>query len=103
MIPEERILSGIRKVKEQFPLATFYVFGSRARGDARPDSDLDVYVVVPELLEDPFELLYRLRRSLHAEIDLPLDVLLCDEARFRGRSGINWTMEHTVAREGVAV
>jgi predicted nucleotidyltransferase len=37
---DERILSGIRKAKEQFPDATFYVFGSRARGDARPDSGL---------------------------------------------------------------
>jgi predicted nucleotidyltransferase len=31
------------------PLLNFVVYGSRARGDSSPDSDMDVYLEVPEV------------------------------------------------------
>lgn len=36
-------------VKAQFPDAAIYLSGSVALGNERPDSDLDIYVVVPDL------------------------------------------------------
>jgi predicted nucleotidyltransferase len=97
------LLRGIRNVKPQFPDARFIVFGSRSRGDAREDSDLDIYVIFPELNEDPFEILYRVRRALHAELDIPLDVLISDEKRFAEDSLMPWAIENTVRVEGLAV
>ncbi len=35
------------RVREIEPLARIWAFGSRARGDAAPDSDFDICVVVP--------------------------------------------------------
>jgi predicted nucleotidyltransferase len=35
-------------VENQIPVREIFVFGSRARGDAGPDSDLDVLVIVDE-------------------------------------------------------
>jgi len=39
---DESLLKGIRNVKPQFPGARFFVFGSRARGEHREESTLEL-------------------------------------------------------------
>ena len=48
MSPTERaVLEHLkRRVSERLPLRQMVLFGSRARGDADPDSDMDVLVVL---------------------------------------------------------
>ena len=41
-----------RRVRSRFPKASIWAFGSRVRGNAAPDSDLDVCVVVDRLGEE---------------------------------------------------
>lgn len=41
-------------------LEAVYLFGSRARGDHRPDSDADVAVFLREALDDPFDVEYEI-------------------------------------------
>lgn len=36
------------RLSQRVPILDFRIFGSRARGNAAPDSDLDVFVVIPE-------------------------------------------------------
>jgi predicted nucleotidyltransferase len=38
-----------RRLAQRVEIEDFRVFGSRARGEATPDSDLDIYLVVTEL------------------------------------------------------
>ena len=54
-------------------LQAAYVFGSRATGDARPDSDLDVAVLAPAPL-DPVER-FRVQERLAAHLGLDVDLV----------------------------
>jgi len=45
-------------------LRAIVLFGSRARGDARPDSDIDLLVVADGLARDPISRITELRRPL---------------------------------------
>ena len=41
-----RLLRQLRAVLAKYPVKAAYLFGSYARGDERPDSDVDVYVEI---------------------------------------------------------
>jgi hypothetical protein len=45
----EGVLDYLRKVKEKVKLHTFVVFGSRARGDYKPGSDVDIVIIADDL------------------------------------------------------
>ena len=70
-----------------------YVFGSTARGTARPDSDVDVAVLYrqgrPRTLESRFDLEGELERVLGRAVEVvPLNEAPCDLVRRVLRDGI---------------
>ena len=96
MLPEaiERLVKGFAPLR-------IIVFGSHARGEARPDSDLDLLVVVPHL-GDKREMavgMTKALRGLRADIDVvPTDP---EEIARRGETPgdvLRWAL-----REGRAV
>ncbi|MEA3401234.1 MAG: nucleotidyltransferase domain-containing protein [Armatimonadota bacterium] len=83
-------------------LRGLYLFGSRARGDAEPDSDVDVAVVL-----DDFESVYtEIRRmsevGARTSLDLDLHVSLIPVREADWREGTSIFLRN-VAREGVSV
>jgi DNA polymerase sigma len=53
---EQAILKRFKElVSKQLPLSKMVLFGSRARGDADPDSDMDVLVVLEDSAPDEAE------------------------------------------------
>ena len=64
--------------------ASVILFGSRARGEGRPDSDLD-FLVIEESVDSKLEEIVRLRDVLDS-IDVPVDIVVVTrEEAERGR------------------
>ena len=63
----ERIRADIRQVFGHYPaIERVLIFGSRAKGNARPGSDIDLAVIAPEITDAEFARLW------NAIDDLPL-------------------------------
>ena len=78
--------------------ARVILFGSHARGEARPDSDVDFLVIEPEVA-DRHEEWRRLRRSL-AGLGLPVDLIVLDERAAELQAKVPGTMVHHAMRDG---
>lgn len=64
-----------RRLATAAPGAKVILFGSRARGDARPDSDLDLLVIEPDEVPKRRAETARLRRELRG-LEVALDVIV---------------------------
>lgn len=77
-----------------------WLFGSRARGEAGPESDWDLLVALPDAAIDeefdPVEV-WRLRR----EFNVRADIVLCTMRDIREDFGTPNTLFYEVARDGV--
>ena len=93
----------LRSLRDAFPIESIYVFGSYGRGDEGPDSDLDLLVVYTRQPEDVFEAADEIRRHIHEQLDIAVDVVVTTRDQFERRRHQTWTVEHTAQEEGVAV
>jgi uncharacterized protein len=64
-----------RRLAIAAPGAEVILFGSRARGEERPDSDVDLLVIEPEEVDKPRAESARLRRALRG-FGVGLDVIV---------------------------
>jgi predicted nucleotidyltransferase len=100
MTREEAIAAITGQLVEYYHPERIYLFGSVARGDAGPDSDLDFCVVVPD--NAPAELLrdggiYSLLRGM----GYPKDIVPWRRSDFDARAAhVRASLPATVIREG---
>jgi predicted nucleotidyltransferase len=89
----------VRRLIDAYQPERIYLFGSKARGDAGPDSDYDLLLVVPD--DAPPErrdgkLAYRVLWDTGAAAD----VIIWERSRFERRSRVVCSLPATVLREG---
>jgi predicted nucleotidyltransferase len=61
------------RIRERFPTAQVWAFGSRARGDATRESDLDICVVVEDLKHEDRQII----RHVGWEVGFKHDTIIC--------------------------
>lgn len=76
-----------------------YLFGSQARGDAGPDSDYDLLLLVDDASEPAYRLSQRGHRALRG-IPAAVDVVVWDREMFDARVHLKASFPATVVREG---
>lgn len=92
----------VADVVEGFNPVRVIVFGSVARGEDRPESDLDLLVLFDDL--DAVErrrLMGRIRTAIAAPV--PIDVLVSDVAEFEAGKDVNGSPYYWPARDGRVV
>ena len=97
MVQEAEIQDFVNRVVEEFAPQRVILFGSHARGDATPDSDVDLLVIMPtkkRTIEQAVEI--RQRVDYH----FPLDLLVRTPRDVRQRLAMHDCFLKTIVTEG---
>jgi len=89
----------VRRVVEAYKPLKIYLFGSKARGDAGPDSDYDLMVIVPDDAP-PERCSSRMAYERLWGTGAAADVLVWTRDAFDSRLHLKASLSATIAREG---
>lgn len=92
----------VEKITSAAEVKKIYIFGSYARGEERRDSDIDIYVVVPDSCQDTLQTALDIRYVLFG-LELPKDILTKRESTFEKVSQRVTSLESDVIKEGVLI
>lgn len=101
-IGDDQLHAMAAAIRVEIPEAEVRLFGSRARGEARPDSDVDLLITAPDAWlaqQDRFALLGRLWQRL-SHHSVPVDLLLYSRSQVEERSGWRGHVIARACREG---
>jgi predicted nucleotidyltransferase len=95
---EQLIDTIVRRIVERFDPLQLILFGSRARGDAQPGSDVDLLVVLARA-DDKRRISVQIRRALS---DLPVakDIVVATPDEIARRGDLVGTLLRPALREG---
>lgn len=99
MTDEPLIEEAGRRLAVAAPGAKVILFGSHARGEARPDSDLDLLVIEPDEVTKRRAESARLRAELRG-LDVALDVIVISARHAEEWGHFEGTMLNEALREG---
>ena len=97
-VARREIQQMVRRIVSRFHPERIILFGSHARGDADPDSDVDLLIVMP-LSGSKQEKQVEIRLALK-NIHIPKDIVVTTPEEFQWRKEIPGTIERPAAREG---
>jgi predicted nucleotidyltransferase len=88
----------VRRIVRDFHPERVILFGSHARGEAGPDSDVDLLVVMPfKGLKHRKQV--EIRVALH-DIRVPIDIIVTSPEDFSWRQNVVGTIEYPAVKEG---
>lgn len=102
---EERIRDELNILKniivDTVPVEQIFLFGSYANGKPHADSDLDIYVVMPENADiREIDAMRLIHRAIRDKKTMPVDVIVSKRNKFNQRKSTP-TIERQIAQEGI--
>lgn len=95
---KKEIQQMVRRIVKEFDPDTIILFGSYARGQAGPDSDVDLLVVMP--VEGSKRAKQLEIRSALRDVHFPKDIIVSRPEEFQWRKDVVGTIECSAVREG---
>ena len=86
---------------DEFEPERIILFGSRARGDAQPDSDVDLLVIMPDGADET-QATVAMHALLH-KMPLPKDIVVSTPSAIARRGHIQGNVLYEGLREGVVL
>lgn len=90
----------VRRLVQDFHPTRVFLFGSRARGEAREGSDYDLLVVVASANIPSYRLAQQAHRHALRGIPAPVDVVFFTEQKFQERKTVIGSLPETAMHEG---
>lgn len=97
---DEKLAEIVDRLVRAYSPERVYLFGSTARGDAGPDSDYDLLLIVPDDAP-PDQLRSQLAYKALWGTGTAADVLVQTRSYFESRKHIRSSLPATVLREGI--
>jgi len=99
---QQELTTIIQAISLNTKIEDIFLFGSWANGNPKPDSDLDIYLVIPDSDIDICDLNADIRFALYKKLPFPLDLVIAKKSVFERRSK-SLTLENTIAKQGVRI
>jgi uncharacterized protein len=92
----------LRSIVRQFDPQRVILFGSHARGEARPDSDIDLLVIIDDDVPAA-KLGWRSIQAAREDFHEPVDIIPWPRSDFEARRHVVGSLPWTAEREGLHV
>ena len=89
-------------ISDKYKMTEMKIFGSTARDRRRPDSDIDIFILLPSVNRKIEEDLFDLAYELELKYDCLIDLIVFDEDSLRDRFSYT-PLYRNVISEGVSV
>lgn len=102
-VSEAQLRQMAAEIRAEIPEAEVRLFGSHARGDAKPDSDIDLLITVTDdwlAQHNRFEVLDRLRWRL-SQPSRPVDLLLFSRSQVEQRQRLHSSVVNQAYTQGL--